>query len=139
VAIGAKVFEFSAGIDSRGRLLAEESGEPIVPGEGWTPEDLVLAAVARCSLSSLRFYAERTGATVGGSGRAWGRVTAREDGLYAFVELSVEMDVTIEPPPSADDLATLLRRAEDGCFVGKSLRATPTYRWRVNGVEVRPA
>jgi organic hydroperoxide reductase OsmC/OhrA len=138
--VRAKVLEFDGGLDDEGRLLGAEGAAPIVAGEGWNPESLVLAAVTRCSLSSLRYYARRAGSEVRGSGRAHGTVTAREeDGVYAFVDIRVEMDLTMDPAPSPEVLAKLLSRAESGCFVGQSLRAKPAYRWRVNGEEVTPA
>lgn len=140
MAVTAKVFEFSGGIEEDGRLVAEEGASPIVAGDGWTPEHLVLAAVTRCSLSSLRYYAERRKMTVAGSGRAHGTVTAREeDGRYAFVTVTVALDVTIDPQPEPEALARLLRLAQDGCFVGQSLRAKPAYSWVVNGQEIAPA
>lgn len=138
--IRAKTFAFEGGIDRDGRLLAGPDAAPLVPDDAWNPEALVLAAVTRCSLSSLRYYADRAGVGVSGSGRAHGTVTAREeDGIYAFVDIQVDMDITLEPAPSAGDVAKLLRRAVTGCFVGQSLRAKPTYRWRVNGTEVAAA
>lgn len=135
--IRAKTLAFEGGIDGDGRLLAGPDAGPLTPDDAWNPEALVLAAVSRCSLSSLRYYAARVGIGVTGSGRAHGTVTARaEDGVYAFVDVQVDLDVTLEPAPTAEDVAKLLRRAETGCFVGQSLRAKPIYRWRVNGERV---
>ncbi|MEW6582212.1 MAG: OsmC family protein [Actinomycetota bacterium] len=136
MAVTAKVMEFAGGIDADGRLVAEDGAEPIEAGDGWTPEHLVLAAVTRCSLSSLRYYATRAKVEMSGTGRAYGRVTARpEDGRYAFVDVSVSLDVTLDPEPTPEVVAKLLRRAEDGCFIGQSLRAKPAYTWVVNGQE----
>jgi organic hydroperoxide reductase OsmC/OhrA len=138
--IRAKTFAFEGGIDADGHLLAGPHAGPLAPDDAWNPEALVLAAVTRCSLASLRYYADRAGIGVTGSGRAHGTVTAREeDGVYAFVEIQVEMDITIDPAPAAGDLTKLLRRAEAGCFVGQSLRAKPSYLWRVNGERVGAA
>ena len=57
-----------------------------------------------------------------------------EDERYAFVEITAELDVELEPQP--DDVAELLAKAERDCFVGASLTAKPSYRWRVNGTAV---
>lgn len=130
----AKRFDYAIGIDETGRMFAE-GGAAIDPGREWTPEHLVLAALGRCTMSSLRYHAKRAGATVGGRVTASGEVTRRdEDGRFAFVQIRVGLEVAIEPEPP--DLPALLMKAERDCFVGASLRVTPTYVWTVGG---RPA
>ncbi len=130
-----KRFEFSASIDREGSLCAEDR-ERLDPGETWTSEHLVLAALCRCTLASLRFHAEHAGVRSSGTAAASGVVTKREaDGRYAFVDVECGLDVALEPAP--DDLQELLRLAERDCFISASL-ATPTrYEWRVNGAAVR--
>lgn len=130
-----KRFEFRASIDADGALCAEER-ERLDPGDTWTPEHLLLAALCRCSLSSLRHHAGEAGLTAGGAASASGVVTRREeDGRYAFVEVQCGVDVTIDPPPP--DPAELLALAERDCFIGASLTAQVEYEWRVNGALVQ--
>ena len=118
--------------------VSERSGTPAQAEPDWTAEHLVLSGLARCSLSSLEYYAKRENVAVSGSAEADGVVTRREsDGRFAFVETRVGLDVEVEPPLDEETLAKLLHSAERGCFVGASLTATPTYEWRVNGVTVR--
>jgi organic hydroperoxide reductase OsmC/OhrA len=129
--VSPKRFEFSASIARDGSLCAE-GRESLDPGSTWTSEHLVLAALARCSLASLAFYAERAGIAVAGAAAASGVVTRREtDGRWAFVELQCGLDVELDPAPS--DLPGLLAQAERGCFIGASLTAPVEYEWRVNG------
>ena len=133
----AKQFEYSATLDAEGQLLA--GGEsPLVPGEPWTPEHLVLAGLMRCTLKSLNFHADREGVSVRGGAAAEGIVAKREDdGRYAFVEIECGLDVELDPLPEGDGLVELLDLAERDCFVGASLRPSPRYEWRVNGEVVR--
>lgn len=133
----AKRFEYAASLDAEGRLLA--GGEsPLVPGEPWTPEHLVLAGLMRCTLKSLSFHADREGVSVRGSAAAEGVVAKREDdGRYAFAEIECGLDVELDPLPQGDDLGELLDLAERDCFVGASLKPSPRYEWRVNGEVVR--
>jgi len=133
----AKRFEYAASLDAEGRLLA--GGEsPLVPGEPWTPEHLVLAGLMRCTLKSLTFHADREGVSVRGSAAAEGVVAKREDdGRYAFAEIECGLDVELDPLPQGGDLSELLDLAERDCFVGASLRPSPRYEWRVNGEVVR--
>ena len=128
-----KTFEYAISLDRAGRPAAEGGG-PLELPEEWEAEHLVLAGLARCTLTSLRYHALRAGLDAVGSATARGVVTKRdEDERYAFVEIECELDVEIEPAP--DDLGELLAKAERDCFVGSSLTARPRYRWRVNGSE----
>jgi organic hydroperoxide reductase OsmC/OhrA len=136
MAVGAKILRYA--VDLSGGKLADENGVVLeVPAE-WSPEHLLLAAVVRCSLKSLRFHAERKGIELpSASGSSRTLVTKREtDERYALVETEVELAVELEPAPEQDALAELLALAERDCFIGSSLTSKPRYRWVVNG---RPA
>ena len=131
-----KRFEFTASVGPDGSLCAEEV-ERLDPGETWTPEHLVLAALCRCTLASLRFHAKPLDLDVSGTAVASGVVTKREsDGRYAFVEVQCGLDVTLEPEPDPQAVAELLELAERDCFVSASLSAATEYEWRVNGAIV---
>jgi len=117
--------------------VSERSGTPASAEPDWTAEHLLLAGLARCSLSSLEYYAKRVNVEVSGSADADGVVTRRDsDGRFAFVETRVALDVEVQPPLPGDELSKLLDSAEYGCFIGASLTATPSYEWRVNGEPV---
>jgi organic hydroperoxide reductase OsmC/OhrA len=136
----AKRLEFAVGIDETGMMYAEAKW-PLTPGGDWTPEHLLLAALGRCSMASLRYHAKRAGATVDGRVTTSGAVTRRDDdGRYAFVEEHVGMDVTIRPTPVDAAMLDLLAKAQRDCFVGASLQVPPQYSWRVNDetVDVEP-
>jgi organic hydroperoxide reductase OsmC/OhrA len=114
--------------------VTEHLGEPVHAEPDWTAEHLVLAGLARCSLTSLEYYAKRANIGVQGSASAEGVVTKREeDGRYAFAEIECGLDVELSPKPQAEDLKELLEQAEWGCFIGASLTVKPRYEWRVNG------
>jgi organic hydroperoxide reductase OsmC/OhrA len=118
--------------------VTERLGEPARAEPDWSPEHLVLAGLARCTLKSLDFHAQRANISVRGSAAADGLVTKREeDGLYALTEVECGLDVELDPLPSEDELADLLDLAERDCFVGASLTVRPRYEWRVNGELVR--
>ncbi len=118
--------------------VSERSGTPAHAEPDWTAEHLLLAGLARCTLSSLEYYGKRAKVAVSGSADADGVVTGRDsDGRFAFVETHVALDVAVEPALEVDELAKLLDSAEYGCFIGASLTAKPTYEWRVNGEPVR--
>ena len=133
----AKEFEYVVAVERSGRITADGEA-PLELGTAWTPEHLVLAGLVRCTLTSLRFHADRAGIDFAATASARGRVTKREsDGRYAFVEIGCELDLELEPAPPGEELAALLVKAERDCFVGASLTAPPRYRWRVNGADAR--
>ncbi|MDP8910747.1 MAG: OsmC family protein [Actinomycetota bacterium] len=129
----AKEFRYAIELDRSGRPTADGQ-DPLELTDAWTPEHLLLAALARCTLASLRFHADRMGVEARASASASGRVTKREeDGRYAFVEIESHLDVELEPPPAEEELESLIVKAERDCFIGASLTAAPRYRWTVNG------
>ena len=126
--MSAKEFRYSIALDRAGRATADGKAE-LDLDPAWTPEHLVLAGLARCTLQSLRFHATQMGVDFVAAARAAGVVTRREtDGRYAFVDISVEIELEIEPRPA--DLDQLLAKAERDCFVGASLEPRPRYSWR---------
>ena len=118
-------------------MRAEGSGL-IEPSDDWKPDHFLVAALLRCTLGSLRHHARRDGIESSGRGAGHALVTRREsDGRYAVVEIEAVLEVALEPDPGPEVAAALLAKAERDCFVGNSLTARPSYRWTVNGTELR--
>jgi organic hydroperoxide reductase OsmC/OhrA len=135
VAVRAKHFEYWITHDEGGKLSAD--GRPTDIDEDVGAEHLLLAALARCSLSSLAYFARQKGVEARGSAYASGTVTRRsEDDRYAFTEIECRIEVELDGELADADLEQVLESAEWGCFVGASLRPAPRYKWRVNGRDV---
>jgi organic hydroperoxide reductase OsmC/OhrA len=133
-----KEFRYAIGLDHAGRLTAD-GRSPLDLDVAWTPEHLMLAGLARCTLQSFLFHAARAGLDFLASASASGVVTKRrEDGRYAFAEIGVELELELEPAPPGGEVEALIEKAERDCFVGASLDPSPRYRWRVNGAEMSP-
>lgn len=131
----ARTFTYAVSLDRGWTATSDEGGSPIPLEQAWSPEHLVLAGLARCTLTSLRYHATRDGLELRGSAAARGTVTKRPaDDRYAFTEIDLDLDVAVEPAP--ENVRELLARAERDCFVGASLTIKPAYRWVVNGEEV---
>ena len=128
----AKSFDYAVSLDETWDARSDRGGGVLAGAEeaSWTPEHLVLAGLARCSLTSLRHHCVRAGIVLTSRASAHGTVTRREtDGMFAFVEIACEADVAFDPKPHDAAIAELLARAERDCFVGESLTAKPAYRW----------
>jgi organic hydroperoxide reductase OsmC/OhrA len=133
----AKILDYSIELDRRYRVAAD-GGDPQQLPRDFAPEHLVLAGLARCTLTSLAYHAKRAGIKVASSSAAASaRVTKRpKDGRYAFVELECRLDVELDPPPpDRKSQHALLSKAEHDCFVGASFVTSPRYVWRINGHE----
>jgi organic hydroperoxide reductase OsmC/OhrA len=130
VTVRAKHFEYWITLDEDG-LTAD--GQPIQLADA-SAEHLLLAGLARCSISSLAYFARQRNVEATASAYASGTVTRREeDDRYGFANIECRMDVELGGELREDELRTLLQSAEWGCFVGASLRPAPRYKWRVNG------
>jgi organic hydroperoxide reductase OsmC/OhrA len=132
VAVRAKHFEYWISLDESGSLSAD--GHPVTIQGDAGAEHLLLAALARCSLSSLEHFARQKDLEVRASAYASGTVTRRADeDRYGFVSIECKLDVQLTGELPDDELRRLLESAEWGCFIGASLKPAPVYSWRVNG------
>jgi uncharacterized OsmC-like protein len=127
----AKVLTYGASVDRAGRISTGES-LPTALGDEWSADDLLLAALVRCSVHSLAYHARRAGLDVVASGSATGTITKPEGAeRYRLVEVKVSIEGELDPRPDDAALAKLLALAERDCFVGSSLVVDPEYDWRV--------
>jgi len=134
VATSAKTFSYAVSVDRDGTARSGEGGSPLPEEEAWSPEHLVLTGLCRCVLTSFRYHARRAGHEPVSSGTAHAVVTRREeDGRFAIVETRLDLAVTIEPAPAAEDVRALITKGERDCFIAASLTVKPDYHWTVNG------
>jgi peroxiredoxin-like protein len=96
------------------------------PGDLWSPETLLLAAVADCFVLSFRVIAHNsklawTDLACGAQG-----VLDRADGALRFTEIHLHAALTLPPGQRLDRAERLLQRAEKSCLVSNSL-ATPIH------------
>jgi organic hydroperoxide reductase OsmC/OhrA len=132
-----RILTFDVSVDRDRTAHSGSGGSPIAAEDAWWAEHLVLAGLARCTLTSLDYHAHRAGLQSTGSASARGEVTKRDsDGRYAFIELDVQLEVELDPAPDDDTVRELVAKAERDCFVGASLTVSPRYAWTVNGEEV---
>jgi organic hydroperoxide reductase OsmC/OhrA len=128
--VRAKHFEYWITLDEDG-LKAD--GQPMQLADA-SAEHLLLSGLARCSISSLAYFARQRNVEARASAYAAGTVTRREeDDRYGFTNIECRMEVELDGELDDEALRSLLQSAEWGCFVGASLNPSPRYKWRVNG------
>jgi peroxiredoxin-like protein len=94
------------------------------PGQRWSPEALLVGAVADCFILTFRGIARAAKlAWASLECDATGRLE-RQDGVVRFTQIELRASLSI--PPDADEAAArqLLQKAEDRCLVSRSLNAT---------------
>jgi len=106
-----------------------QGGPPVVfggSGDRWSPEDLMLASVNTCHLSSFIGYAKR-------KGFEFVSYTSEIEGLLEFVDTTFRFTKMVIRPrlvvKSESDIETAkqhLSRAHDLCFMGHSVIAEVT-------------
>jgi len=98
----------------------------------WSPEQLLVLAVSSCFLTSLVFFAGRSGLTlVGYEAEAEGRLEKLPGKGFRFAEVVLHPVVQVE---KEDDVALaqgLLGKAERACIVSNSLSAPVRVEARV--------
>ena len=132
VSTPAKSFDYAVSLDStwdaqrpRGRRHRRR-GRGVVDARA-----PVLAGLARCTLTSLRYHCVRADHPHVERVRARNGDETRLGRAPAFVETAFDGEVSFEPRPDEPTIAELLAKAERDCFVGASLTAPPVYSWRV--------
>ena len=95
------------------------------PGDLWSPEDLLVAAVADCFILSFRAISKM-------SKLPWESIECRVEGtldrverLTQFTEFKIFAKLTIGDEEDKDKAERLLQKAEETCLISNSLKAVP--------------
>lgn len=111
--------------DNKPSLESAPPAEFDGPGDLWSPEDLLVAAVADCFILSFR-------AISGMSKLSWNSIECQVEGtldrverVTQFTEFSISAKLTIEDESDIEKAKLLLQKAEDVCLISNSLKATP--------------
>jgi organic hydroperoxide reductase OsmC/OhrA len=115
--------------------LSELSSEPPAefggPGDLWSPETLMMAAVADCFTLTFRAAAKITNLP-------WTRLECvaegtvdRVDGATRFTTIHLRVSLSIPLPGDTERARRLLEKTEKGCLVANSLKAQRTLEYAV--------
>ncbi|MCC5857536.1 MAG: OsmC family protein [Ectothiorhodospiraceae bacterium] len=93
------------------------------PGDRWSPETLMMAAVADCFILSFRAVARA-------SGFAWEALSCdvtgvldKQDGVIRFTELVVRPSLTLPDGADGEKAQRLLEKAKKVCLISNSMTA----------------
>src|SRR5262249_21163470 len=94
------------------------------PGDAWSPEHLLLAAVEACYLFTLRAIARASHIDIIDCEIETAGTVDRQDGVTRFVEIVLWLSVTVAAGADDARIQRLLEKAKRSCLVSASL-ATP--------------
>jgi organic hydroperoxide reductase OsmC/OhrA len=109
-----------------GRLAALRSAAPVEfdgPGDRWSPETLVTAAVADCFVLTFRAMARFSKVPWLALRCEAAGTLDRVDRVTQFVAFSVKATLRVPPGTNVEQAKRLLARAEEGCLITNSLKA----------------
>jgi len=126
-------YSASARADAEGEVTLESPRLPALvsagpaefggPGDRWSPETMLVAAVADCFILTFRAIAR-------GSKLEWNSLSCQVDGTLDRVErvtqfTGFEVRAVLRVPAGTDEARAkrLLERAEQGCLISNSLKA----------------
>ena len=94
------------------------------PGNAWTPEHLLLAAVEGCYLFTLRAYARASQIQFRELNLVADGTVNREEGVTKFTEIVLRPRLVVGDDVQVERVTKLLQRVERACLVSASL-STP--------------
>ena len=117
--------------DNKPELLSAPPEEFDGPGDLWSPEDLLVAAVADCFILSFKAIAKA-------SRVSWISISCEASGVLDKVERSLqftsfEVNVKLDIPPDEDHekAARALQKAEKNCLITNSLKADCNLEYEI--------
>ncbi len=112
-------------------LSCAEAGDPLSvatpkefggPGGFWTPEDLLVASIASCLMSTFLYFIDRAGITLRSyRTHASGRMEKTPEGLR-FAAIEARISIEVENPRDAEFIRRMKDKVEKACPVSASLR-----------------
>ena len=102
------------------------------PGGGWTPEGLYVGSVASCFMMTfLSFALHSKLGIVSATVSAEGKLEKDGDGGYRFTEVILRPVVVVERFAETERAKRLLKKAEQSCFIGASVKSRITVSPRI--------
>ncbi|MGC2460394.1 MAG: OsmC family protein [Steroidobacteraceae bacterium] len=92
------------------------------PGDVWSPETLLCAAVADCFMLTFRAIARASKLEWSDLSCRVEGVLERVEGVSQFIRYTTYATLTIAPAADASRARTLLEKAEHACLVANSLK-----------------
>lgn len=103
----------------------------------WTPEDLLLSAVASCYTTTFRAFAEYSRLEYSDLGVEVEGTVRKADSCYSFSEIVIRPKLTIVNDADDARALRLLNKAKGSCLVSRALSVEQVFEPRVQVSESR--
>lgn len=128
-------------LEATGRPVLAVSSPPEFKGEAglWTPEDLFVAAIDLCTMTTFLSFAQRLGLPLlGYRSQAEGLLEFVDDG-YRFTKVVLRPTLVVADPAAVEPAAKAMRDAHEACLIGRSVRASVTVEPRFEVAKAKGA
>jgi peroxiredoxin-like protein len=95
------------------------------PGDRWSPETLLVGAVADCFILTFRAVARASNLSWTALRCATEGKLDRVEGVARFTQMALRAQLTVPPGTDTDKARRLLEKAEKACLITNSLALTP--------------
>ena len=118
-----------------GRSALAVSSPPEFKGEAgrWTPEDLFVAAIDLCTMTTFLSFAERLHLPLLGYRSEAEGLLEFLDGGYRFTRVVLRPRITLAEPAAVELAAKAMRDAHEACLIGRSVRSEVVVEPRFEG------
>jgi peroxiredoxin-like protein len=101
------------------------------PGDLWSPETLLMAAVADCFVLTFRAIAKASGlrwtnVSCNGSG-----TVERNEGVTRFTAINLDIRLVVPAAIDVEKAKKVVEKAERSCVISNSLKTSPAFRSEV--------
>jgi peroxiredoxin-like protein len=94
------------------------------PGHIWSPEHLLVAAVASCLMTTFHSIAATSGVDVlEYTDHSSGHLQRAENGLYSIDTIVLRPELLVSAESNVDRALRLLEKAEAVCLIGRSIKS----------------
>ena len=115
-------------VDTAGKPTIEVSTPPEFRGHSgyWSPEDLFLASINSCIMTTFLYFAEKASLSfVSYESESEGEVTFHE-GKLVFSEVTVRPHIRVKSDSEKEKAEELIEKSEDYCLISSSLKVKVT-------------
>lgn len=119
---GARAGELSA----LGKPSLKVASPPEFKGEAgvWTPEDLFVASVNMCTLTTFVSMAERAGLRIASYASDAEGLLEIVDGSFRFTKITIRPRITVADASQVEQTKSVLMESHTKCLVSNSMRST---------------